>query len=317
MPEETLIDKLITNFLEYCEIDKNLSVGTIKKYHHYLFRFLYFLKSEKKDKISPEQITPELIRKYRLFLSHFTDPVKGPLKRNTQTYYLIAIRAFLRHLGKSGIKSMTAEQIELGQVKDRNLKFLTQEQIDRLLNAPSVDKEYGYRDKAILETFFSTGLRVSELVSLNRDQLNLNIREFGVVGKGGHVRVVFLSKRAVYWLKKYLEKRTDDYKPLFIRYKGKKQTENMGEKMRLTVRSIERIVEKYGKKARLPMRIWPHIMRHSFATDLLRSGADLRSVQEMLGHANVSTTQIYTHVTNPQLKKTHEKFHSGNKEENE
>ena len=307
------INQYITDFLEYCEIDKNLSSGTIKLYHYYLSNFLSFLTSQKKSDIKPDQITQELIRSYRIFLSHYINPNKGPLKRNTQTYFLIAIRAFLRHLGRLGIRTMSAEQIELGKTHDRNLKFLAPEYLERLLNSPSISSKYGLRDKAILEMLFSTGLRVSELVKLDRDKINLKSREFGVIGKGSKVRVVFLSKRAVYWVDQYLAKRVDNFKPLFIRYSSlikKSDTDDH----RLSVRSIEMLVDKYANKARLPIKISPHVLRHSFATDLLTSGADLRSVQELLGHANVSTTQIYTHVTNPQLKKTHEKFHSGNKE---
>src|SRR3989338_3516828 len=308
------LNQLVAEFLEYCEIDRNLSLGTVKLYRYYLSNFLNWLSDQNKIELSPEKITPELVRSYRVFLSHYINPTKGPLKRNTQTYFLIAIRAFLRHLGRLGIKTMSPEQIELGTSRDRNLKFLTAEHLGRLLNAPSISKEMGLRDKAILEMFFSTGLRVSELVKLNRDKINLNTREFGIVGKGGKVRVVFLSKKAVYWLDKYLAKRSDSLKPLFIRYSGPKTNLQIDEKRRLSVRSVEFLVDKYARKAKLPMRIGPHILRHSFATDLLTAGADLRSVKELLGHANVSTTQIYTHVTNPQLKKTHEKFHSGNKE---
>lgn len=175
---------------------------------------------------------------------------------------------------------------------------------------PEISEVAGLRDKAILEVLFSTGLRVSEIVKLNRESINLETREFGVIGKGGRARVVFLSESSVYWLKKYLAQREDDYKPLFIRYAGKKaEADKTGEKLRLTVRSVQRIVEKYVKKARLPIKITPHGLRHSFATDLLSAGADLRAIQEMLGHKNISTTQIYTHVTNPQLKEIHNKFH--------
>lgn len=307
------INQLITDFLEYCEIDRNLSSGTIKLYHYYLSNFLSFLTSQKKSAIKPDGITQDLIRSYRIYLSHYINPSKGPLKRNTQTYFLIAIRAFLRHLGRLGIRTITAEQIELGKTHDRSLKFLAPEYLERLLNSPSISSKNGLRDKAILEMLFSTGLRVSELVKLDRDKINLKSREFGVIGKGSKVRVVFLSKKAVYWLDQYLVKRTDNDKPLFIRYSGI-NSKNEADDKRLSVRSVEMLVDKYAKKAKLPLKISPHVLRHSFATDLLTAGADLRSVQELLGHANVSTTQIYTHVTNPQLKKTYEKFHSGNKE---
>ena len=307
------INLFVNDFLEYCEIDRNLSHGTVKLYRYYLSHFLNWLKSRNITDLQPEKISPELIRSYRVYLSQYSNPSTGPLKRNTQTYFLIAIRAFLRHLGRLGVKTMTAEQIELGKTRDRSLKFLTADHLDRLLNAPSMSNEMGLRDKTILEMLFSTGLRVSELVRLDRDKVSLKSREFGVLGKGGKIRVVFLSKRAAYWLDKYLTKRRDNLKPLFIRYSGPKNNLESDEKRRLSVRSVELLVDKYARKAKLPMHIGPHVLRHSFATDLLTAGADLRSVQELLGHANVATTQIYTHVTNPQLKKTHEKFHSGNK----
>ena len=226
---------------------------------------------------------------------------------------MVTIRAFLRHLGRQGITTVSAEQIELGKTRDRSIKFLTQEQLERLLLAPKVNEIRGLRNKAILEMLYSTGLRVSELVKLNKENINLINREFGVMGKGGKVRVVFLSTRATSHIQKYLRERKDNYKPLFIRHSGKINPTVDDEKMRLTVRSIERFIDRYAKMVGIPMRIGPHTLRHSFATDLLRSGADLRSVQELLGHSNIATTQIYTHVTNPQLKKTHEQFHSGNK----
>jgi site-specific recombinase XerD len=201
--------------------------------------------------------------------------------------------------------------VELGKFRDRSIKFLDRDQLDRLLNAPEISTPFGLRDKAILETLFSTGLRVSELTRLNRDQINLERREFGVIGKGGHARVVFLSEDSADWLKRYLDSRTDNLRPVFIRHSGEKVTEGTDpEKARLTPRSVERMVDKYAKKIRLPFRIGPHVLRHSFATDLLINGADLRSVQELLGHKNVGTTQIYTHVTNKQLREVHEAFHS-------
>ncbi len=311
---EKPVHQLIVEFLEYCTVDRNLAPGTLTMYQYYLSTFTEWLASESLHDIRAQDLTPELIRKYRLYLSRYVNPIKGPLKRTTQIYFLVAIRALLRHLGRLGIQTMTAEQIELGKTRDRSIKFLSEEQIERLMNMPHIDTAAGLRDKVILEMLYSTGLRVSELSGIDRDLLNLTTREFGVRGKGGHVRVVFLSVRATEWVKRYLETREDEFRPLFIRYMGRIDPSNGGQRMRLTVRSIERIVEGYAKKAGIPMRIGPHVLRHSFATDLLRSGADLRSVQEMLGHANVATTQIYTHVTNPQLKQTHERFHSGNKQ---
>lgn len=302
----------INNYLEHADLDRNLSPGTLKMYKYYLYKFTQWLEKNIKKDILVSDLSIELIRRYRLYLSHYVNPVKGPLKRNTQTYFVIAIRAFLRHLGRSGIKAISAEQIELGKTRDRSIKFLNEEQLRRLLNAPAVDNLIGLRNKVILEFLFSTGLRVSEMVKLNRDNLNLTTREFSVIGKGGKARIVFLSERAVYWLKRYLGQRNDKYSPLFIRHKGKIVPSVSGDKMRLTVRSMELIVGLYAKKAGIPVRIGPHVMRHTFATDLLSRGADLRSVQELLGHLNVATTQIYTHLTNPQLKQTYEKYHSGN-----
>lgn len=205
---------------------------------------------------------------------------------------------------------MSAEKVELGEQDPSPLKVLDDDSLERLLNAPDVTDKSGIRDRAILEMLFSTGLRVSELASLNIDQVNLFRREFGVVGKGGKERVVFLSAIAADWIDKYLNLRQDSFKPLFIRFQGRVDLSDDGEKMRLTSRSIERVVEKYVKKIGLPIKATPHTLRHSFATDLLINGADIRSVQEMLGHANISTTQVYTHITNRQLKEVHKAFHS-------
>lgn len=204
---------------------------------------------------------------------------------------------------------MAPDKIELPKVEERQVKFLNGEQVDRLLNAPSLSTIQGKRDKAILEILFSTGLRVSELVKLDRDKIDMDRREFGIIGKGGKARVVFLSQRATDWLIKYINEREDHFKPLFIRHKGKIEPTTPDEKTRLTPRSVQRMVKKYSHKMKIPVEVTPHVMRHSFATDLLMAGADIRSVQEMLGHKNISTTQIYTHVTNRQLKEVHETFH--------
>ncbi|OGE42824.1 hypothetical protein A3B45_01120 [Candidatus Daviesbacteria bacterium RIFCSPLOWO2_01_FULL_39_12] len=307
--------ELITDFLEYLELERNTSQLTIKNYDHYLKRFLDFTRLAKRaGDIKPEEIDLNLIRKYRLFLSRYSDPKtnKG-LKRVTQNYFMIALRAFLRYLARIDIKTLSAEKVELGETDSRPLKVLDDNYLKSLLEAPDTSKKDGIRDRTILETLFSTGLRVSELASLNRDTINLTRREFGIVGKGGKERVVFLSDSAVEWLDRYLTARKDTFKPLFIRFQGKVDPTNGGEAMRLTSRSIERIVEKYVKKLGLPVKATPHTLRHSFATDLLLNGADIRSVQEMLGHSNISTTQIYTHVTNAHLKDVHKAFHSGNK----
>lgn len=303
------LSALITDFLEYLELERNTSQLTIKNYDHYLKRFLEFA-----GDIEPKQIDLNLIRKYRLHLSRWSDPKTAkPLKRVTQNYFMIALRAFLRYLARCDIDTLSPEKVELGDSDPRPLKVLDETHLRQLLEAPDVTKKDGIRDRAILETLFSTGLRVSELASLNCSQINLNRREFGVVGKGGKERVVFLSDSAVDWLDKYMGLRHDTFKPLFIRFQGKVDPQNNGESMRLTSRSIERIVEKYVKRLGLPVKATPHTLRHSFATDLLINGADIRSVQEMLGHSNIATTQIYTHVTNQHLKDVHKSFHSGNK----
>ncbi|MCX7956243.1 MAG: tyrosine-type recombinase/integrase [Patescibacteria group bacterium] len=309
------IKEAVLRFLEYCELDKNLSLRTVRMYSYYLNFFQDWLFKKYQKELKVEEINEEAIRSFRLFISHqYKNPYKGELKRQTQNYFLVALRSFFRFLLKKGYKVLSPEMIELGKTRDRNIKFLLPEELERLFNAVDIKDEIGLRDRTILEVLFSTGLRVSELVSLNREQINLEKGEFGVIGKGGKARVVFLSKRAIVWLKKYLEKRNDPYSPLFIRYSGPKAKEGLtNEKMRLSVRSVERMIDKYRKKAGILFRIGPHVLRHSYATDLLSHGADLRSVQEMLGHKNISTTQIYTHVTNIRLKEIHEKFHSGNK----
>lgn len=299
----------ITDFLEYLELERNASQLTIRNYHHYLVRFQDFA-----GEIKPSDINQDLIRKYRLYLARYLDPkTNQPLKRITQNYFMIALRAFLKYLAKIDVETFSAEKVELGETDPRPLKVLPDDDLRRLLSAPQISTPEGLRDKAILEFLFSTGLRVSEMVRLNRDQINLDRREFGVIGKGGKQRIVFLSDGAVEWVGRYLEGRADDWKPLFIRYSGEKQPTKDGENMRLSARSVQRIVEKYVKKMGIPVKASPHTLRHSFATDLLINGADLRSVQELLGHANISTTQIYTHITNKQLREVHQAFHSGNK----
>jgi len=310
------IKEAVLRFLEYCELDKNLSQKTVKMYGYYLSFFQdWLIKTYNDENFQVEKIDENIIRNFRLFLSHnYKNPFKGQLKRQTQNYFLVALRSFFRYLIKQKLKVMSHEMIELGKQRDRTIKFLLPEELEKLFNVVDVSSIIGLRDRAILEVLFSTGLRVSELVSLNREQVNIESGEFGVIGKGGKVRVVFLSKKAKEWLKKYLDKRNDPYSPLFIRYSGPKAKEGLtNEKLRLSVRSVERMIDKYRKKAGILFRIGPHVLRHSFASDLLSHGADLRSVQEMLGHKNISTTQIYTHVTNTRLREIHEKFHSGNK----
>ncbi|MCL4200542.1 tyrosine-type recombinase/integrase [Patescibacteria group bacterium] len=316
------LEQLIKDFLEYLEIERNVSQLTIRNYRHYLSRFVHFL-TRPTDPASPPpsvktapvkitDITAERIRQYRLYLSRFTDEKGMSLKRVTQNYHLIALRSFLKYAAKRDIPTISPDKIDLPKAESRSIKFLEHNDVERLLNMPDMNTKEGTRDKAILEVLFSTGLRVSELVSLNRDQINLDRREFSVVGKGRRTRIVFLSERAADWLRRYLATREDDMRPVFIRYSGKTPDEHdtTGASIRLTARSVQRGVEKYVKKAKLMVKITPHGLRHSFATDLLGNGADLRAIQELLGHKNVSTTQIYTHVTNPQLKQIHDKFHS-------
>jgi len=310
------IKEAVLRFLEYCELDKNLSQRTVKMYGYYLSFFQdWLIKTYQNENYEVEKIDENVVRSFRLFLSRgYKNPFKGQLKRQTQDYFLVALRSFFRYLIKQKLKVISPEMIELGKQRDRAIKFLLPEELEKLFNVIDISSLIGLRDRVILEVLFSTGLRVSELVSLNREQVNMELGEFGVLGKGGKARVVFLSKRAKEWLKKYLDKRTDPYSPLFIRYSGPKAKEELtSEKLRLSVRSVERMIDKYRKKAGILFRIGPHVLRHSFATDLLSHGADLRSVQEMLGHKNISTTQIYTHVTNTRLREIHEKFHSGNK----
>lgn len=305
------LNDLISEFLEYLQVERNVSPLTIRNYKHYLGRFTDWLTAFSSTPSGPEKINPDTVRGYRLFLARLTDGHGLALKRNTQNYHLIALRSFLGYLVKKDVRTLVPEKIELGKADSRSLKFLNREQLQRLLIQPDTATAQGMRDRAILELLFSTGLRVSELVRLNRDQLDFHSREIGIIGKGGRARIVFISEAAAEWLKKYLSFREDRYKPLFMRYSGKRVRKEQGEEgVRLSARSVERAVEKYVRAGRLPVKITPHGIRHSFATDLLTAGADLRAIQEMLGHKNISTTQIYTHVTNPQLKQIHQKFHN-------
>ena len=306
------IGRKIEQFLEYLEVEKGSSPLTIRNYKHYLLRFLNWLKNEG-IRLTLKDINPELVRQYRVYLSRKTDGKGGTLSRKTQGYHVIALRSFLRWLIRNDYKVMSPDKIDLPKVTDRQIKFLNGEQVDRLLNAPTLSKIQGKRDKAILEVLYSTGLRVSELVKLDRDKIDLNRREFGIVGKGGRARVVFLSTRAAKWIRDYIKVRKDRYKPLFIRHKGKVDPTTPDEKMRLSPRSVQRMIKKYARKIRLPVDVTPHTIRHSFATDLLMAGADLRSVQEMLGHKNIQTNQIYTHVTHKQLRDIHQAFHGKGK----
>lgn len=298
----TEIEKIKREFLEYLEIEKGSSLKTVENYERYLNRFFVFINAK-----NVKEITDEKIREFRLFLNRQKGiKIKGQeqvnLKKNTQNYYLIALRVFLKYLMKRDIVAISPERIELAKIKERSLDLITSSELNRLLSGPNNSDLKNLRDKAILELFFSTGLRVSELTSLNRD-LDLSKDEFSIRGKGEKVRVVFLSENAKKSIKEYLHKRKDMEEALFINMAKNK-------KNRLTPRSIERIVKFYAIKAGISKKVTPHVIRHSFATDLLQNGADIRSVQMMLGHANITTTQIYTHITDKQLKEVHKKFHS-------
>jgi site-specific recombinase XerD len=308
------LELLIAEFLEYLEIEKGCSPLTIQRYRHYLRRFHNWL-ADNSSATKPEDITLGIVRRYRLYLAHLRNRNGIQLKHITQTYHIIALRAFLRYLlVQRDIPTLSPDKIELPKQSSRSIAFLNPEQVERLLNSPKISNNAGLRDRTILETLFSTGLRVSELVGLNRDQVDLERKEFGVKGKGNKIRVVFLSDTAAQWIGRYLQARKDHFKPLFIRYSGAVDIQKNGEKMRLTARSIQRIVSKYAKRSGLPIEVTPHTLRHSFATDLLISGADIRSVQEMLGHESIRTTQVYTHVTNRHLKEVHKAFHRRNRQ---
>lgn len=325
----------LIQFLEHLEIERNRSQKTLENYDFYLHRFIEYLGDKK-----PSDITFEDVRKYRLWLNRLQDVHGEELKKNTQNYHLIALRSFLKYLAKRDVPTLSAEKIELMKMPDREVSFLNGSEVSRLLEAPLlvVQKKESknefkeeirrsdtlrirYRDKAILETLFSTGLRVSELAGLLKDQVNLKEDEFSVRGKGQKLRVVFLSDQAKYWLKKYLEARGDVNPYLFVSHdkahkktkivksKNNREEENKTDAEPLTTRSIQRIVQKYTKAAGITKPVTPHTLRHSFATDLLQNGADIRSVQTMLGHSSITTTQIYTHVTDAALRETHKKFH--------
>lgn len=302
------IARKVKDFLEYLAVERGSSPLTIRNYKHYLSRFILWMESQgiREDL---RDINQDVVKNFRVFLTNLPGEDKHNLSRRTQSYHVIALRSFLKWLIRNDFTVMAPDKIELPKVEERQVKFLSGEEVDRMLNAPSQDSIQGKRDKAILEVLFSTGLRVSELTKLDRDKVNLDTKEFGIVGKGGKARVVFLSSRATDWLIKYLNSRDDHFKPLFIHHKGKMDPTTPDEKMRLTPRSVQRMIKKYSHKMKMPMEVTPHVMRHSFATDLLNAGADIRSVQEMLGHKNISTTQIYTHVTNKQLRDIHKAFH--------
>ena len=299
-----LFTKAKVDFLEYLEIEQNRSQKTIRNYDHYLTRLTDFA-----GDIEVTDINPELIRKWRLWLNRLGTNVADELQKNTQNYHLIALRSFLKFCAKRDMTALPADKVELAKTVRKQVTFLNPEELERLFAQPDVSALAGLRDRAILELLFSSGLRVSELVGLDKDHINTKRREFMVRGKGQKDRPIFISPDAAEWIEKYLDKRADTVRPLFARYSGRKTVDTSGNFHRLTARSVQRMVAKYALLAGITKHVSPHTLRHSFATDLLMNGADLRSVQAMLGHSNISTTQIYTHVTDPHLKSVHEKFH--------
>jgi len=312
------LDFLIKDYLAYLEIERGRSKKTVENYGHYLSRFLAWAKIK-----SANQIEADLVRDYRLYLNRLAEKGRS-LKKVTQNYHIIALRNFLKYLAKRDIKTMAADKIELAKQSPREVEFLEGSELSRLLGAPAGDSLRSLRDRALLEMLFSTGLRVSEVCKLNRDSFNLDKGEFSVRGKGEKIRVVFISETAKVALKSYLTRRRDIEPALFIRIikgkssggkldaiqtkTGKAQKVYLAE-LRLTPRSVQRIIKQYAIKAGITRRVTPHTLRHSFATDLLISGADIRSVQAMLGHSSITTTQIYTHITDKQLREVHKNFH--------
>ncbi len=312
--KNTKLDRYYIQFLEYLEIERNRSKLTLRNYDHYLKRFVEFCKKQGVD--SPEDIDLELLRSFRLFLNRMNDN-NHPLKIITQNYHLIAIRSFLKYLSRRDIKSLAAEKIELPKTPARTVDFLEVDEVERLIKATDEEKDKltRLRDRAVLELLFSTGLRISELVSLKQDQVNIKRGEFSVRGKGDKMRLVFLSDRATKALEEYLKTRQDNSRAIFIRHDQKQSVEQQMKAIDksmpgLTARTVQRLIKKYQLLAGITKSISPHTLRHSFATDMLANGADLRSVQELLGHASISTTQIYTHLTNKRLRDIYEKFHN-------
>lgn len=310
------LHQYLNDFLDYCEVEKGLSINTVKNYARFLKKFFDWLKKNNLDQISPADLSENHIWKYRMWLSRLPNTVRRAstgLRTSTQTRYLIALRAFLAYFHEKNIATLPTEKIKLPKERsERQIKFLDLEQLEKLLTSPDLTSVSGLRDRAILETLFSTGLRVAELTALDLKHLagakNKKDFEMSIMGKGGHTRTVYFSARALVWIKKYLENRKDEDGSLFVRAKGPRSSSG-----RLTTRAVELIVQKYAKKSGIPMLATPHTLRHSFATDLLNQGVDLRTVQEFLGHKSISTTQVYTHVTNKRLRDIHRKFHGGQK----
>ena len=312
----------INRFLEHLEIAKNKSKRTIVNYHHYLMRFVTFLEEKGATTRFPA-LTLDDVHGYQLWLNRLEDEHGKGLSVKTQDYHLIALRAFLKYLVRQDIPTLAPEKIDLKKIPERIVDFLTRDEVERLFETVGIGRESNsgrrgqqqelavLRDRAMLETLYSTGLRVSELVSLNRSQVDLERQEFTVRGKGRKARIVFLSNRCVSYLKRYLEKRSDNWEPLFVSFGRNREDEELGlgEKRRLTAYSVQDMTRRTGRLAGIGKKVTPHLLRHSFATELLHNGADIRSVQEMLGHASITTTQVYTHSTNERLREVHKKFH--------
>ncbi len=299
----------LADFLDYLEVERGRSIKTIENYSLYLNRFYEFAGDIKVGKIDLS-----LVSKWRKWLNRYQGEDGRTLSKTTQNYHLIALRSFLKYLARRDVESLSAEKIELAIAHRPKVSFLTMTEVEQLFAATNTDNIIGLRDRAILELLFSTGLRVSELTNLDRKDINLDKGEFSVRGKGQKDRPVYMSDSAKKAMHDYVKARNDDFEPLFVHYSGSKSAEDAS-LTRLTPRSIQRIVERYRTKAGITKHVTPHTLRHSFATDLLGNGADLRSVQSLLGHANIATTQVYTHVTDPQLKEVHKQFHSGNEVE--
>jgi site-specific recombinase XerD len=299
------MSELILDYIEHLEVEGGRSSKTAENYRLYLERFVEFT-----NDISVDKITPEMLRKYRLWLNRYRNFNDDELAIITQSYHLIALRGFLSYLSKRDIPSLSPEKIELPKISRKQVTFLHYDEVARMLDIIPLDSEQGLRDRAIIELLFSSGLRVSELVNLNRDHVNTKRREFMVRGKGQKDRPVFIGEAAAIRVDDYMSSRLDNLPPLFLSYSRNNISSNSGGYRRLTARSIQRIISKYAKLAGITKHVSPHTMRHSFATDLLMNGADIRSVQSMLGHSSITTTQVYTHVTDEHLREIYEKFHS-------